>query len=78
MGRRYGEGKKDKDKNLKPKRYKKWRIVNKEAGRMERLEINGDPLGKKREVLGSFIFDNCNCSAPWYTRNQKILIARNL
>ena len=39
---------------------------------MENSEINGYPLGKKREGGGCFIFENWYGLAPWKTRNQKI------
>ena len=39
-------------------------------------KVHGDPLGVKDNGCVRFVFENFNGLAPWYTRNDKIILAR--
>ena len=39
-------------------------------------KVHGDPLGEKDDGCVRFVFENFNGLAPWYTRNDKIILAR--
>ena len=39
-------------------------------------KVHGDPLGEKDDGCVRFLFENFNGLAPWYTRNDKIILAR--
>ena len=38
--------------------------------------VHGDPLGEKDDSCVRFVFENFNGLAPWYIRNDKIILAR--
>ena len=39
-------------------------------------KVHGDPLGEKDDGCVRFVFENFNGIAPWYTRSDKIILAR--